>query len=143
MFGLFSLQRDNVKRHSKLNKIYFLPISRVIIVYRGKMIRYNDCICASLVLSAVNFWPNFRRSFPSVLTEPLSLRSAVKLKVTAVKIRGLHGQQKVAVGLSVHKNIYWSNKTRPHCQCLRARVNINKEVTIHWSFVSKSNIQMN
>ena len=38
MFGLFSLQRDNAKRHSKLNKIYFLPISRVIIVYGGKML---------------------------------------------------------------------------------------------------------
>ena len=27
--------------------------------------------------------------------------------------------------------------------CFFARVNINKEVTIHWSFVSRSNIQIN
>ena len=47
----------------------------------------------------------FPLKFSICLTEPLSLQSAVKLKVTAVKITGLHSQRKVVVGLSVHKNI--------------------------------------
>ena len=81
--------RHSPVTHSKLNKIYFLPILGVIIVYGGRMLWVERLYLRQSRFKYGRFLAKFPLNFPSVLTEPLSLRIAVKLKETAVKIRGL------------------------------------------------------
>ena len=118
--------RHSPVTHSKLNKIYFLPILGVIIVYGGKMLSVERLYLRESRFKYGRLLAKFPLKFSICFNKAAVPAECCQIERNSSQDKRLTRPTEDNSRVSVHKNINYQllpkialQNSWPHCQCLR------------------------